>query len=188
MATPLTRDSVLAAARELIRDEGLESLSLRRLATVLGVTAPALYAHIGSKQGLLQGVAEGEFGSLMERFRAVTEATSDPMEQIRGLSHAYVDYARANPQLFRTIFLFRPELTAAPRGDELPLATAVFEFASAPVDDAIARGLIRRGDPLMTALTLWTAVHGVVTVILAGPEFGTDTEDALLDSVVDTLL
>lgn len=186
MTTPLSRDSVLSAAREMIRAGGLESLSLRRLATNLGVTAPALYAHIGSKQDLLQGVAEAEFAEMLRRFRDVTDP--DPIERIRGLALAYLDYARENPLLFRTMFLFRPELTAEPHGDDLPIATEAFRFAAAPVEEAIEAGVILRADPLLTALTLWTAIHGLATVILAGPDFGSGTEDVLVDSVLDTML
>lgn len=186
MTTTLTRESVLVAAREMIRDGGLEGLSLRRLAANLGVTAPALYAHIGSKRDLLQGVAEAEFAEMLARFREVS--CPDPIERLRGLSRAYIDYSRENPFLFRTMFLFRPELTASPRDDEPASATGVFRFAAAPIEEAIESGVILRSDPLLTALTLWTAIHGLATVILAGPDFGPGTETDLVESVIDTVL
>ena len=55
----LHREAIIAAARELIVADGLEALSLRRLAARLGVTAPALYAHVRDKQDLLRAVAQG---------------------------------------------------------------------------------------------------------------------------------
>lgn len=186
MTTPLTRDRVLEAAREMIRVGGLEQFSLRRLAADLGVTAPALYAHVGSKQDLLRGVAEVEFRGLIARFGAARDR--DPVERLRALAHSYVNYALESPRLFQTAFLFRPDLRADASGDGLPLATEAFGFASASVQDAIDAGAIRRGDPLVTALTLWVGVHGVATVLLSGPELDADTKQALVDSVIDTLL
>jgi TetR/AcrR family tetracycline transcriptional repressor len=54
----LSRQTLIAAALRLLDDVGLEGLTMRRLATVLGVQSPALYWHIRTKQELLDGMAE----------------------------------------------------------------------------------------------------------------------------------
>ncbi|HEX7444202.1 MAG TPA: TetR family transcriptional regulator, partial [Acidimicrobiales bacterium] len=108
MAPPLTRAAVIEAARSLIATDGLEAVSLRRLAGILGVTAPALYAHVTDKQDLLRGVAELEFAQLIDAFRGL-EAT-DPIARLRAQSRIYIERALAEPALFRTMFLFPPEL------------------------------------------------------------------------------
>lgn len=54
----LTRETIVAAAVELLRRDGLDALSLRKLAAELDVSAPTLYWHIGSKRELLDLVAE----------------------------------------------------------------------------------------------------------------------------------
>jgi AcrR family transcriptional regulator len=55
---PLTRDSILDAAIELLDRDGLDSLSMRRLGAVLDVEAMSLYNHIPSKSELLDGIHE----------------------------------------------------------------------------------------------------------------------------------
>lgn len=54
----LSRDAVARAAIELVDAEGLDALTVRRLATGLGVTPMALYWHFKDKDALLDGVAE----------------------------------------------------------------------------------------------------------------------------------
>jgi TetR/AcrR family tetracycline transcriptional repressor len=54
----LTRDHVVQAAVSLLDDVGLEGLTLRRLASELGVSAPTLYWHVKDKRALLDLVAE----------------------------------------------------------------------------------------------------------------------------------
>lgn len=186
MRDRLTRESVVEATREMIIRSGLEALSLRKVAAELGVTAPALYAHFKGKLDLLQAVAEVEFQRLI---RAFSEARrEDPIDTIRAQSFAYVNYARENPQLFQAMFLFRPELTAEPRGDELPLATTAFNAGLEPVVAAIEAGILKDRDPLLIGLTIWTAAHGVATVILHGPDLGRAAEDALTSSVIDSVI
>lgn len=183
---PLTRESVIAAARHLLVEGGLEAVSLRRVARALDVTAPALYAHVQGKRDLLQAIAEQEFERLLARFEA--DASFDPLDRIRRMSRTYVEYARDNPELFQAMFLFRPELTAEPRGDELPLATKVFEEGASAAWDAIDRGLFAPVDARLAALTVWAAVHGVATVLLSGPDLPPAVEAALLESVVETVV
>lgn len=54
----IDRDAVLEAALDLGDNEGLEAITLRRLAELLGVTPMALYRHVAGKEELLDGLAE----------------------------------------------------------------------------------------------------------------------------------
>jgi len=56
--TPLNRERVLAAAVELADREGVEGLSMRRLAAELGVVPMALYKHVANKDELLDGMID----------------------------------------------------------------------------------------------------------------------------------
>ncbi|HUS61179.1 MAG TPA: TetR/AcrR family transcriptional regulator [Acidimicrobiales bacterium] len=183
---PLSRESVMAAAREILVEEGLDAVSLRKVAASLGVTAPALYLHVAHKRDLLQGIAEQEFDKLITSFEGVK--VSDPMERARKLSHLYVQYACENPALFRAMFLFRPELAAEARDGQEPLACKPFNLIGECVREAAKAGAIKNIDPDLAALTLWTSVHGIATMLLAGPGFGPTSENGLADSVIDTVL
>lgn len=55
---PLTRERILHTAIRLADEEGLESLSMRRLAQELGVEAMSLYNHVESKDDLLDGIVD----------------------------------------------------------------------------------------------------------------------------------
>jgi AcrR family transcriptional regulator len=55
-AGDLTRERVVEAAQALVHAAGVDSLSMRQLAGELGVTATALYYHVGSKDALLDEV------------------------------------------------------------------------------------------------------------------------------------
>jgi TetR/AcrR family tetracycline transcriptional repressor len=53
----ITSNAILDSAFALLVDEGVEAVTLRRLAARLGVEAPSLYRHVGSKAELLAMVA-----------------------------------------------------------------------------------------------------------------------------------
>lgn len=187
MARSLTRESIVNAAREILVTEGLGAVSLRRVAGALGVTAPALYAHVADKRDLLQTIADGEFERLIASFVAVQ--SEDPIECIRSLSLAYIAYAKDNPSLFKALFLFRPELMNDPRDGGASLAAKAFNSGATPVYAAIDAGMFRQIDPWLAVMTVWAAVHGVATMILAGPASLDPSEaEALAASVIDTVI
>jgi AcrR family transcriptional regulator len=62
--TPLTRERVVAAAIEIADRDGVDSISMRRLAQELGVEAMSLYTHVRNKEDLLDGMVEAVIGSI----------------------------------------------------------------------------------------------------------------------------
>lgn len=183
----LTRSAIIVATRELIVADGLEAVSLRRVGAALGVTAPALYAYVKDKRDLMRGVAEVELAGLIAQFVAIDDP--DPIDRIRRFSHVYIDYGLENPELFKTIFLFPPDLSLSePTGEELPIATQAFELPMTAIADAVDAGLFKPVDPLMAGLTLWTATHGCATVLLLGFDMDPAGREALITSVLDTVI
>ena len=191
-SSPLRREEIIDAARAMLADTDLESLSLRRLATSLGVTAPALYAHVEHKGDLLTAVAEQGFTELVEAFDSVD--AKDPLDRLRSYGHAYVEQAIADPGLFRVMFVFRPDPIPVPGADnELPEATTAFAKPAVAIEEAMARGDIHPDrDPLLTAMTLWTTTHGLATVLLLGSSGGEvillDNYRELVDDVINVTL
>ncbi|HUP86385.1 MAG TPA: TetR/AcrR family transcriptional regulator [Acidimicrobiales bacterium] len=186
MRQPLTREAISKAARELLVAEGLHAVSLRRVAASLGVTAPALYAHVVDKRDLLQGIVEREVDALLDRFAAVE--TQDAVERLQEMATAYVEYGVQNPDLFRAMFLFRPELTAEPRPDGPALGSNILGAFVSTVRDAQGAGVLDDGDPELAALTVWATAHGVITTLLTGPPLDIDLKNKLCEAAINASL
>ena len=180
----LARDVIVARAVEIIDEGGADALSLRSLARDLGVSAPALYNHIHSKDDLLRLVAGEGYAELAERWSALDPA--DHEAWIRASCHAYVAFALERPGLFALMFRFRPAVIEGPGEVEDAVATAVFEEALAVIERASTDGLLNRAPPLELAIGLWAASHGVATVLSMSPDLA--KELWLVDLVIDGLL
>jgi AcrR family transcriptional regulator len=122
----ITRDVVLAAALELIDRDGVEGLSMRRLARVLGRDPMILYRHAPNKAALLDGVAETVLAQLK-----VDPADPDWAAQLRAVAHGYRALALAHPRVvpllvtrpLATPLGLRPPGTLRPLEDILALLT-----------------------------------------------------------------
>jgi AcrR family transcriptional regulator len=186
-STPLTRVAIIDSAREMLTTTDLDGLSLRRLATSLGVTAPALYAHVEDKRDLLAALAEQGYRELLDAFEKVDH--DDPVDRILAYARAYVDKAVHDPEVFKVMFVFRPGVVPMGVDNELSAATDAFLLPSEAVVAATASGQIHpERDPVLSAMTLWTAAHGLATVLLLGQQGGFqaayDNAGELIDDVL----
>lgn len=180
----LQLEAIVARAVAIVDEGGAEALSLRALARDLGVSAPALYNHIRSKDDLLRLVAGEGYAALACRWTTLDPA--DHESWIRASSHAYVAFALERPGLFALMFRFRPALIEGPGEVEDPVATAVFAEALAVIERASADGRLTAAPPLELALGFWAACHGVATVLSMSPDLA--KELWLVDLVIDGLL
>jgi AcrR family transcriptional regulator len=125
--TKLTRDIVLAAALELIDRDGIERLSMRRLALALSCDPMTLYRHAASKVALLDGVAEIVLDQLQ-----VDATDPDWAGQLRTVARDYRRLALAHPEVvpllvtrpLATPLGLRPPGTLRPLEDILTLLTS----------------------------------------------------------------
>lgn len=184
----LSRESIVRATRVMLRTTELDDLSLRKLAATLGVTAPALYAHVEDKEDLLRAVAESGFADLVARFDGIDG--DDPVERLRGYGRAYVAQALADPEVFRVMFLYRPGALDVPGVDnELAAATDAFTRPGEALAAAIDAGRIHPDwDPVRASLVLWTTGHGVASVLLLGAHDGEVLVPAGMEGLVDDVL
>lgn len=190
---PLTREAIVSEARGLISEDGLDKLTLRRLAARFSVSAPALYFHFRDKEELLRAVAERQFDELMARYDEVDAAADParPLERALAQCHVYVRMSQQDPELFRVMFLFPPDLggvLSVPEGSALPAATVAFQKAVGALEDAIAVGQLDPVEPLVVALSLWAAMHGIANILLLGLGMTTEAEDALVTELTTRVL
>jgi TetR/AcrR family transcriptional regulator, tetracycline repressor protein len=88
----LSRAAVVARALELADSDGLDALTIRRLATELGVTPMALYWHFRSKEELIGGLADRVWGEI----RTDVDESSPWSDQLRMMLESLIDVLRAH--------------------------------------------------------------------------------------------
>jgi AcrR family transcriptional regulator len=171
-AVPL-KARLTAAARDLLEREGDSALSLRAAARACGVSHMAPYRHFASKDELLAGVAEHGFHDLA----AALDAASAQKGAQRGVAVlpglgvgiAYVEFACANPALYR--LMFGAQLAPCERFPGL-IAAGQAAFARC-VAGARLLGfdcpMPEEGEaPPAIAAAIWALVHGLSSLAIDG--------------------
>jgi AcrR family transcriptional regulator len=185
------KSAVLAAAEKLLEAEGVDALTLRAVARMVGVSHTAPKNHFGDLEGLLSELAAvgyRRFGAALTA--AMDDAGADPRQRLRAMGLAYVAFARAYPNLF--VLMYRsdrldmnaPGLRGAIEGTRQSLRNAT--TSAAPGVPLAPLQLAAR------ATASWALVHGFAMLLLDGrlrhtlaslP--GDPDANALLEAVLD---
>jgi len=161
-----TRDKILAATLELMESEkGAEGVTMRRVATAVGITAMAIYKHFRDREALLRAATAAEYpriGGYFERANAKPDVPG-----LRGM-HGYLNYAFDHPQLFKYMFSnHRADAFVFPR-DLKEHKSPTFSVLQTVVSELMDRHILRRDDVSETALSIWGHAHGLIALYLSG--------------------
>ena len=134
-----TERDLLVAAEALLAADGVEGLSVRRLAEAAGTTPRAIYSVFGGKEGLLRALFREAFHALSADIDALP-VTDDPLaDLVRVGVEGFRGWALARPHLFRLVF------QDAPLDFGSPAATAgveAFARLEARIERCVTEGLL----------------------------------------------
>jgi AcrR family transcriptional regulator len=97
------RAQIISVARRIAEDEGWPNVTVRRLSDEISYSQPVLYAHFGSREGILDAVAiEGfqELGLALEKARKRVQR-GNPVEAV---AVAYLEFSASTPALYEVMF------------------------------------------------------------------------------------
>jgi AcrR family transcriptional regulator len=167
------RAALLQAAEEVIRESGVEGLTLRACARRAGVSHGAPAHHFGSVTGLLTEFAAEGFERLAEAM--IRKQLKDAEDQLQAAGLGYIEFAMRWPEHFRV--MWRSELL----NENSPRLQQARETAQQPLRDALRRanGRTLSADELAARFQLaWCCVHGYASLWVEGNRRSRSLDDA----------
>lgn len=155
------RAALLQEAVRLIQTRGVEALTLREVGGHLGVSRTAIYRHFPSKDALLAAVAQEGFRVFRQALVEAWLGGGKGQAGFAAMGLAYVRFALEHPSHYRVMFgggHLEPD--ASGEGAFGVLVEAIVEQQQA--------GLVRRDEPQLVALYIWSAMHGIAMLALDG--------------------
>ena len=153
-----TRAELLAAAHQLIREDGYEGLTIRKLAERVGYAPMSVYSYFADKNEILLAVAEDAFAALARRVAG--RQTDNPLETIRLGLREYVAFALENPNEYITVFMTsKTHEHEDETFDTLKKNNPCLNLLLSQIAAAVSRGQMK-GDAFAIATMLWSTIHG----------------------------
>ena len=187
------RNALIAAAARLAERGGPDAVTIRAAAREVGVTPTAAYRHFAGQEELLEATKDAcneQMSVAMRKRLASVPEREDPVEaviaRLEAIGYGYVDFALAEPGLFRTVFhggtegkdIHDPALHEDPDNPHTMLIALVGRL--------VELGFVDERHRLGTEIGAWSLVHGLASLLIDGPLAGIPAEERTV--VIDQTL
>ena len=173
------RETAAAVGLEMVEQEGVASLTLRRLAKRLGCSYAKPYSYYRDKSHLVDAVRGRAFDRLADFVRDLPESDL-------GTPHfgaAYLRFAFENPEAFRIMFELRQDYVSE---STRAAQQRAWEAGSAPIRELVEQGHIE-GDPELIAHVTWASLQGLASLALANQLYMGKSVEEIADGMQSIL-
>ena len=163
------RAALLAAAVEILQNEGAGALTVRSVSARAGCSTTGVYTWFGGKNGLVDAIfidGFARFGAAVDR----VPERGDPLDRLLERAQAYRRWALANPTHYMVMF-GKAVPDYEPSAEAMVTSLATYESLVRATARAIEAGRLG-GEPNEVAHHLWAGIHGYVSLEVAGMNLG----------------
>lgn len=169
----MTKDRILSAAKAVLESQGIEGLTIRRVAQRAKLSPMALYRHFADKDALLNALMEDGLAAWEGIVRGI--GARDPLEWLAALGETFLDFALTEPHRFDAAF-FLPAPAARRFPDDFAAGRSpAIALVMARIDQARADGRLSGKPTLEIALAIAAFGQGFVSMHRAN-RFGSEKQ------------
>ena len=180
-----TRVALLAAALKVLEDECEAQFSTRAVCALAKVTAPTLYHHYGSADGLLSAAMAEAFSQFLDSKKAAVKST-DPVTALREGWDDYVRFAAARPRLYAAM------MSRVLQGAQIPAAQQAFtllieRIATIEAQGRLALTVVEAADLMWASANAASLLYVTAQLRNTAPPT-TDVLEDIRENAVGTIL
>jgi len=182
------RALMLAASREIVLAEGIDALTIRRVAKAIGYCGGSIYSYFDSREAIAMELVHEGFDRLGE-FMTRAQHVVDPVERLQAIGAAYLMFAEQEPASFRLIFMNQAKLSDALMHEAHERhGKRIYEFLVSAVRELLESRNVTSVDPEEIAQLSWCTIHGVATLRITMPTFEFAEPAILMNHSISAML
>ena len=180
--------SLLEAASDIIKNQGVEALSMRKLADVVGVSRTAPYHHFKDKNALLCALAEKGFNEQEALLCQLMKQALPTFDQFRQYVHLYIEYAQQHSETYDLMY-GRVIWKAGHPSDSLKAASRQTFKTWIDWVEKLQQEKVLPADnsPLRIGQTTWASLHGLARFYLDGIYLDKEDLSGMIDQMIKSL-
>jgi len=155
------KSTILQTAWELVKKEGWQALSIRKIAEAIEYSVPVIYDHFENKDAILLEFTKQGFGLLFKKLEKARSKFDDPASQLMAIANTYWDFAFRNKEYYQLMF-------------GIGMACCEYETTAEMVNiRTMTQGIINQivgknkaGDNhgCLKYHTFWSVLHGLISI------------------------
>ncbi|MES2454752.1 MAG: TetR/AcrR family transcriptional regulator [Bacteroidota bacterium] len=181
-----TRLNILDASLEIVKEEGWQALSMRKIADKIEYTAPIIYEYFSNKEGILLELTRKGYIILAGEVRAAKEKQEGLEDQLEAMWIAYWDFAFKYKELYR--LMYGVDMNCCELKKSMPEA----ELADDLIYDVIGK-IITVENPSEELIcrkfyTFWSIIHGLISINLVNKGRNEEMNQRILKDAIKGII
>lgn len=189
------KQSIIQISVAIGSELGEEGLTMRGIASRLGVSATALYQHFESKASILREIRIYGSDLLRQEVIQPLEALPEPADRLRSLMNNYIVFSQTHPWLYSMLMEHEQIDYSSMTSDEVVEFLQPLLKVQSWVREGIEKGQFRKElEPELTAIRMWASVHGLCSMVNSKridknhPAFPVTNPEAFLKNFVENIM
>ncbi|QJD96247.1 TetR/AcrR family transcriptional regulator [Mucilaginibacter robiniae] len=160
-----TRINILDAALQIVKHEGWQALSMRKIADVIEYTAPIIYEYFANKEAILLELTRKGYLMLSRELQEAKQEHRLPENQLEAMWLTYWNFAFANKELYQVMFGVSTNCCCE-MVNKLPEAELPWDLFSTAIGELMQIEDIGSDVICTKYYTFWSIVHGLISINL----------------------
>ena len=160
----VTRANILEASLEIVKEDGWQALSMRKIADKIEYTAPIIYEYFANKEGILLELTRKGNGILLQELKDAKARFENPEKQLEAMWIAYWDFAFKHTQLYQ--LMFGVDMSCCDMIKSLPEAEAARKIIWENIIEIMENDQPDEDNVCRKYYTFWSIIHGLISINL----------------------
>ncbi|MES2005762.1 MAG: TetR/AcrR family transcriptional regulator [Bacteroidota bacterium] len=157
-----TRVNILEASLDIVKEEGWQSLSMRKIADKIEYTAPIIYEYFANKDAILNELTRQGFVKLSRQMEEASSAHTSPAEQLEAMWLAYWNFAFANKELYQV--MYGVEMNCCTFENSCPDIQGPANMLWDKITELVPKENQTEEYICTKYYTFWSVVHGLISI------------------------
>jgi AcrR family transcriptional regulator len=177
------RSSILSTAWRMVKEEGWQSLSIRKIADAIEYSVPVIYDHFENKETIMLEFAKEGFQLLSKRIQKAKEKSNNPAEQIKAIADAYWNFAFKNKEHYQLMYGMGMQGCEIEKcfPEKSDFRSAVLE----PITTLISKSKNPGVNPCLKYFTFWSILHGLISIKSMNSNVSDEVNKMVMDDAVE---
>jgi len=158
-----TRVNILDAALDIVKEDGWQALSMRKIADKIEYTAPIIYEYFSNKDAILLELTRKGYLLLTKDLRAAHDQYTTPDKQLEAMWLAYWNFAFANREYYQLMFGISMSC-ACDQVNDLEEQEMPWDLFSAAIASLMKIDNVDSEVICTKYYTFWSVVHGLISI------------------------
>lgn len=177
------RTSILTVAWQIVKQDGWQSLSIRKIADAIEYSIPVIYDHFENKEAILLEFGKQGFELIIKKLKAAKNTTEEPEEQLRAIAKAYWNFAFKNREYYQ--LMWGMNIPGCEMSKCIPETSVFRELVMEPMIMIIERNKSSGAEACIKYHTFWSILHGLISIkMIAPPDETGELNKLVLDDAI----